>query len=414
MAFRFQRSKEAPMDFQWTNRSPVKPAWAADSGEEQATPQKRSHDALSPSTPSLLSTPQQRTFGSNQNVPFLFNPTPLPQTPQPHPWAPPPQFSPTKAFPLQHDVNDVDMTEASPARNEEANAEASPTKDRELDKERPVATGGLRRVFKKRTRHEENRVIARQRHLREEDEAGSDGESEDEGTRPPLRQATSNHYTLNMPAPPPPQSDLPYVLLGYLQFFFNLSLILIFLYLFVQFIFTVQRDVEHRISEYSQDIIQEISMCAMQYKNNLCAVNPIPAMIQQCANWETCMNRDPSVVGRAKVGAELIAEVINGFVEPISWKTLIFTLTSLAFLTVFINTLLSLYRSKHQPIAEAPPHPNPPSFPIAPATPFPHHYAGYLSPAPTPGWGRYRSERDLESPTRRRRLEGGVAAKVNK
>jgi hypothetical protein len=35
------------------------------------------------------------------------------------------------------------------------------------------------------------------------------------------------------------------------------------------------------------------------------------------------MNRDPTMVGRAKVGAELIAEVINGFVEPISWKTLV-------------------------------------------------------------------------------------------
>lgn len=38
---------------------------------------------------------------------------------------------------------------------------------------------------------------------------------------------------------------------SYLQFFFNLSLVLVFLYLLVQFILTVQRDVEHRISEYS-------------------------------------------------------------------------------------------------------------------------------------------------------------------
>jgi hypothetical protein len=37
----------------------------------------------------------------------------------------------------------------------------------------------------------------------------------------------------------------------YLQFFFNFSLILLFLYLVVQFILTVQRDVEQRISEYS-------------------------------------------------------------------------------------------------------------------------------------------------------------------
>lgn len=37
----------------------------------------------------------------------------------------------------------------------------------------------------------------------------------------------------------------------YLQFFFNLSLVFLFLYLLVQFILTVQRDVEHRISEHS-------------------------------------------------------------------------------------------------------------------------------------------------------------------
>jgi len=37
----------------------------------------------------------------------------------------------------------------------------------------------------------------------------------------------------------------------YLQFGFNLSLVLLFLYLVVQFIVTVQRDVEQRISEYS-------------------------------------------------------------------------------------------------------------------------------------------------------------------
>lgn len=71
------------------------------------------------------------------------------------------------------------------------------------------------------------------------------------------------------------------------------------------------------------DIVQEIAICTLQYKTNLCATNAIPAMAQQCANWETCMNRDPTIVGRAKVGAEMIAEVVNGFVEPISWKALV-------------------------------------------------------------------------------------------
>jgi Di-sulfide bridge nucleocytoplasmic transport domain len=37
----------------------------------------------------------------------------------------------------------------------------------------------------------------------------------------------------------------------YLQFFFNSALVVLFLYLLLQFILTVQRDVEHRVSEYS-------------------------------------------------------------------------------------------------------------------------------------------------------------------
>jgi hypothetical protein len=77
------------------------------------------------------------------------------------------------------------------------------------------------------------------------------------------------------------------------------------------------------VEDCSLDIVQEISNCAAQFKANLCGSNPVPAMLRQCGAWETCMNRDPTVVGRAKVGAELIAEVINGFVEPISWKTLV-------------------------------------------------------------------------------------------
>jgi len=35
------------------------------------------------------------------------------------------------------------------------------------------------------------------------------------------------------------------------------------------------------------------------------------------------MNRDPTVVGRARVSAETFAEIINSFIEPISYKTMV-------------------------------------------------------------------------------------------
>ncbi|KZP23024.1 hypothetical protein FIBSPDRAFT_858971 [Athelia psychrophila] len=49
----------------------------------------------------------------------LFN-TPAPQTPHAHPWAPPPPFSPEKAFPqsLFPELRDVNMSESSPPNPE--------------------------------------------------------------------------------------------------------------------------------------------------------------------------------------------------------------------------------------------------------------------------------------------------------
>ncbi|KAF8350288.1 Di-sulfide bridge nucleocytoplasmic transport domain-containing protein [Amanita rubescens] len=386
---RTERSTEAPMDYQWTNRTNTKGVWAFSSNDFD-TPRKRPHEDLASSTP-MLETPAQPSFGSNQNFPFLFQQG---QASNSHSWTPPALVPSTSAFipPAKEEIKDVDMSEASPGKAEETKQTG-----------RPLALGGLKRIYNQR---QSAKVRRKQRHEAHSDESDND---EDTGSNSATRN-TSNHYTLNLSAPPVSQGDTPYLLLGYLQFFFNFSLISLFLYLVVQFILTVQRDVEQRISEYSMEIVQEITLCALQHKNNLCSTNPVPAMVQQCANWETCMNRDPTVVGRAKVGAELIAEVVNGFVEPISWKTLAFLLTSLSFLTVFINTLLSLYRARYHPIAASSQN-NPPTYSIHPYAP--HHYGNFLpGPEVASSSSRKTAKEDVQNPTRRRRLEGGVSVKV--
>ncbi|KAK7468461.1 hypothetical protein VKT23_002972 [Stygiomarasmius scandens] len=357
---------------------------------------------MTPSTPP--------TFGSNRNIPFMFS-TPARSQSQPPAWVPPSNSSHVTSFPRPSsqppELDDVEMPDASPPKQpEEPTSPETPRSER-----RVVATGGLRRVFQKRQKTRGSR-LALVRNCEPESENEDDYDQSDDEQLQSITQRTSNHYTLNMPSHTPSRSDTPYVLLGYLQFFFNLSLIMVFLYLLLQFILTVQRDVEHRISEYSMDIVQEIARCALEYRNNNCDT-PIPAMVTQCGNWETCMNRDPTKVGRARVGAELLAEVVNGFVEPISWKTLLFTLTSLSFLTVFINALLSLYRSRHKPSTEvqAPTH-----FPGPHTIPYPsHQFGGFLSPAPTPSWGRSWKANDddvQQTPTRRRKLESGESVKV--
>jgi len=338
------------------------------------------------------------TFGTNPSVPFIFQSPPPKSSPNVHAWAPPANFSPEKAFP-QEEIKDVDMAEPSPPKPQEAGN----------DGRRTMALGAVRRVYKSRQTKARSRTPAHAVEENSGESSGSDDGSDDGRfkSRQPHVRKLSHHFTLNMPSPAPLKTDTPYVLLGYLQFFFNSALVFLFLYLLVQFVLTVQRDVEQRISEYSMDIVQEISNCAAQYKANLCGSNSVPAMLRQCGAWETCMNRDPTVVGRAKVGAELIAEVINGFVEPISWKTLAFTLSSLAFLTIFVNSLLSLFRSRLSSPEQAPSQPQQ-LYPLPP----PPLYPPPLSR--DPGWRPHTWEDgSFQTPSRRRRLENGAAAKVS-
>jgi hypothetical protein len=49
----------------------------------------------------------------------------------------------------------------------------------------------------------------------------------------------------------------------------------------------------------------------------------VPAMVRQCGVWQTCMHRDPTNLERSKIFAQTLADVVNSFVEPISWKTLV-------------------------------------------------------------------------------------------
>lgn len=222
------------MDFEFTSRSSanIKPAWAT--GDEPHTPKKRElfstnfrllftvtstgtlHDMNPPRPAFPPNTPLTPSFGTNTNVPFIFQ-SPIPQSQHPPPWVPPPpQPSPTKSFqPLEPEVQDVDMSEISPAPKLEPSEE---------DLSRAVSLGGMRRVF--RSRHERAKSKGR---ARVEEDVSEDGESESDTDRRVTRsksvgpQTMSNHYTLNMPSPAPPKSELPYVLSGYVLRYYGCS-----------------------------------------------------------------------------------------------------------------------------------------------------------------------------------------------
>ncbi|KAI0740243.1 Di-sulfide bridge nucleocytoplasmic transport domain-containing protein [Earliella scabrosa] len=339
------------MDFVFTSRpsSSTKPAWTS------AREEPRPHSVANPPTPSFPTprTPTGPSFGLNNNMPFLFR-EPIPQSSHSPPWAPPSTHAPHKATmpSLPPKLNAVYMPETNPG---------GPIPEREQiedTSERALAFGALRRVYKERNERGRSQLGRRRRRL-------DDDEGEEEEHRPrPLSQKTTNHYTLNV-AGPASQYDTPSSLLGYVQVVFNGSLAAMALYLLTQFILMIHTDVEDRICEHSMEIMQDIAQCQLAYHTNLCAGGRIPAMTAQCASWETCMNRDPTKVGRARITFEVCGEVINTFVEQISWKTLAFTVVSLAFFACFINSVRSfcLKENPMHAIPSALPRPIPPAIP---------------------------------------------------
>ncbi|PWN52840.1 hypothetical protein IE53DRAFT_339840 [Violaceomyces palustris] len=139
--------------------------------------------------------------------------------------------------------------------------------------------------------------------------------------------------------------DWPELLLGYAQFIFNASILVAFLYLLYGVVRTVQQDVAEKVREYEIDILRDITACAKSYADNRCGTSlQAPALAAACQGWERCSARDPAVVGRARVTAETFADILNGFVDAVSWKSMVFTLLTLAIGVRATNSTLSFFR----------------------------------------------------------------------
>lgn len=142
---------------------------------------------------------------------------------------------------------------------------------------------------------------------------------------------------------------IPYVLSLYLQLLFNLLLISIILYLIYIFMKTIKTDINNKLEVYVMDALQEISLCSREYYRNKCSVEDghkrAPALEQTCTAWSKCMNRDPQLIGKSKITAETFADIVNGFLRPISWKSMIF-LSLMIMGSLFVtNVAFGSYRS---------------------------------------------------------------------
>ncbi|WVQ66059.1 uncharacterized protein L199_004237 [Kwoniella botswanensis] len=268
--------------------------------------------------------------------------------------------------------------EATVEDEKEHDQENMNEKDRDRDEQneppRKYAKGAVTRTNKKRekARKEQGRS-----------EQGVSVRHSDSST--PSYSKSEHHYNVHMTPPALRHSEIPALLLGYLQFAVNASIVLFCLYFGIQFVLTVRRDVKDKMQEHSVEILQEIAECTNLYLTNRCdPALRVPAMEAPCKAWDACMNRDPTMVGRINIIAETFAGVINSFVDPISWKTMSFTLVTLTFLIILTNSALFNLRAKASHHDISPPNNNfwPPQSHFMPQLPphMPHPQHHMLGP----------------------------------
>eukprot|EP00741_Cyanophora_paradoxa_P006780 tig00001041_g6557.t1 len=138
---------------------------------------------------------------------------------------------------------------------------------------------------------------------------------------------------------------LPYVISGYLQLLVNVGVIAAVSYLCYAFVNSVRADVDNKVVEYSAEVLNEIATCRsallpprMSGSRRGGAGRAGAGRGARRGHLLACYSlREPLAVARSpdlpdrqvggddgptKLSAETLAEIVNGFVEPISYKTM--------------------------------------------------------------------------------------------
>ncbi len=359
-----RRGYESPMDFEWHSQGPIDPT-SPFYQLTQKQGQRRTYSQHANITDEIVLTPCVGGFDSpvrpeNMQQSNRSSFTTSHSTNPPPPFRNPSFVTPRKPFDPEL-FSEASGADSSPAEN--ADAEDTPDLPKSSKsmaaftsgrtEKKPIfgkyglnftgnspGRGELRRgrygeavVQKVRKRKRLERDYALVNHHRR----GSwESDTESDAGRYRERRHGSNHSEPPQQPPVPKgwlseflsgiesRPTLPYVLSYYAQLILNWFVVFFVIYLVWNFFLTIRADVDKASETAAAEVLAEMAFCASQYTENRCGKDMrVPAMEPMCQNWETCMNKDPTKVGRARISAHTFAEIFNSFVEPISWKAMV-------------------------------------------------------------------------------------------
>ncbi|RAK94886.1 putative nuclear envelope protein Brr6 [Aspergillus ibericus CBS 121593] len=391
-----KRTAESPMDFEWQTRAPGDVTSPFYQLSVQHDNKKRSH--------STFDSPEKKTMPALRepnSQPFLFS-RPKSQVPE-TPKAFNPSFMTPRKFDVDFSSGAENMSSPEHADNEDTPDQPSkshrnslysmygrfaPSPGRgEIPRLNHYSNALARRVQKRRRR---DKALDLQLRRDSDDESDRPSSSElkptkqrqkgqgQEGSTGSRLTSFSDFFALLEAHP-----NVPSILSWWAQLVVNLSLFSLAVYVVFGFVSAIRSEFEQAAEEESDTILAEMAACAKSYVDNRCAGGDrLPALETVCENWERCMNRDPAKVGRAKVSAHTMAVIINSFVDPISWKAIMFFLATISTVTVVSNWSFRSFRNRLHQHDYSASYSRQPSgqHPIAPPQfPYQHNAFGYMA-----------------------------------
>ncbi|EDO14890.1 hypothetical protein Kpol_380p9 [Vanderwaltozyma polyspora DSM 70294] len=144
----------------------------------------------------------------------------------------------------------------------------------------------------------------------------------------------------------------PDVFAKYLQLLFNCMVVLSLFFMVGWFFYTIKLDVDFKVEQEKIRRRLRIQTCKDNYINNECAPElRVPALESLCDEWLTCINEetiDLNTINTSTIlWAKTLAEVLNSFVESISFRTFLFILLSVTVTVVVTNVTFGSYRVYH-------------------------------------------------------------------
>lgn len=143
----------------------------------------------------------------------------------------------------------------------------------------------------------------------------------------------------------------PDVLAGYVQLVFHGLLLALVLGLVVKFMLVVRDDVRLKLQEHQLGALRLIEACRKSYEQNDCSPGMrVPALEESCDEWFHCMNRgleQHRMYQSGTLWAKTIAETLNAFIEPISIRSTLLTLSVACALVLVTNSAFGSYRVYH-------------------------------------------------------------------